>query len=419
MDLSNECCLVYDYYDKMEIAIRLAESFERVFYTGPYVMNGNPSHEAMDMARNVPNIERVKEWASVIDQCSIVVTTDAHEPYLQKHWKNLGKRVFGSFFASELENDRRLGKRILKELGLPVGPYYEADGVDGLSEILKNAPHSWVKGGLRGDGETWEHKDWIFSKGEVERIKSGLKIFQNQPKYTVEHHIDGLSEIGIDIPTANGAYTYYCSAGLEVKDCMYITRMVPYHSLPRQVKDITDRLAPIFNDMEYNGIFSNETIIGKDKVGYMLDYTCRFGQPPTSILTSWWTNFPEIVWTIAGGKIPEIRFDYEYACQFIIKSDLAETDPSPIKIPEENKKFVKIKNLVIDDDGISYYTPNGQKMKEMGAVVGLGRTMDEAIKKAKEVAYSIEGFDISIKMDSVDKAKKSLERLSKAGISFI
>lgn len=419
MDLSDKICLVYDYYDKMEIAIRLAKDFGKVFYTGPYVMNGNPSHEAMDMARNVPNIERVREWGEIIDQVDLVVTTDAHEPYLQKHWKSLGKRVFGSFFASELENNRRLGKRTLYDLGLPVGPYSEADGVDNLEEILKNAPHSWVKGGLRGDGETWEHKSWDTSKGEIQDIRNNLKIFQNQPKYTVEHHIDGLAEIGMDVPTANGQYTSHCMAGLEVKDCMYVCKIIPYLSLPYQVRDITDRLAPIFNDMEYNGIFSDEVIIGEDKRGYMLDFTCRFGQPPTSIITSMWKNFSEIIWKISGGIIPRIEYDYQYAVQFIIKSDIAEDRPSPVKIPEEYREFVKIKNLVIDEDGIWYYTPNNMRMKEIGAVVGLGNSIQEAHKMASKIAESIEGFDIYIKIDAMDKAKKSLEKLSKAGIPFI
>lgn len=419
IDLSDKVCLVYDYFDKIEIAIRLAKDFKKVFYTGPYVMNGSPSHEAIDMARNVPNIERVREWSSVINEVDICVATDAHEPYLQQHWKSLGKRVFGSFFASELENNRRLGKETLKNLGLPVGPYSNANGVDELSELLKNGPHGWVKGGMRGDGETWEHKKWKFSKGEIERIRGALKIFQNQPKYTFEHHIDGLAEIGIDIPTTNGRYTSHCMAGIEVKDCMYISRMVPYYSLPYQLRDITDRLAPIFNDMEYSGIFSNETMIGEDKRGYMLDYTCRFGQPPTSILTTMWKNFSEVIWEIASGVIPFIEHEFEYAVQFIIKSDLAETDPSPIEIPEEYKEFVKIKNLVIDEDGTYYYTPNGQKMKEMGAVVGLGNSIQEAYKKAVKIADSIEGFDISIKTDAFDKAQKSLDKLKKAGIIFI
>lgn len=419
MDLSDKTVLCYDYYDKMEIAIRLAKDFKKVFYTGPYVMNGSPSHEAIDMARNVPNIERVREWSEVVDQVDLIVATDAHEPYLQKHWKSLGISVFGSFFASELENNRRLGKQTLYNLGLPVGLYSNADGVDQLEEILKNAPHSWVKGGLRGDGETWEHKAWEFSKGEVERIRADLKIFQNQPKYTVEHHIDGLGEIGMDIPTANGKYTSYCMAGLEVKDCMYVSKMIPYFSLPQQLRDITDRLAPVFDDMEYSGIFSDEVIIGEDKRGYMLDYTCRFGQPPTSIITTLWTNFSEVIWEIANGRIPEIKFDYQYAVQFVIKSDLAENHPSPVKIPEEYKEFVKIKNLVIDEDGTSYYTPNGQKMKEIGAVVGLGNSMEEAFKKATKIADSIEGFDVYIKTDAMDKAKRSLAKLKSAGINFI
>ena len=419
IDLSDKKALVYDYYNMEEVAIALAKDFGEVYYTGPYVINGFEEHGPADIGRNVPNIKRVKDWASVIDEVDLCVTTDSHEPWLQQHWKNLGKKVFGSFFACELEKNRKEGKRLLKELGLPVGSYAEADGVDQLEQILMNTGHGWVKGGLRGDGETWEHKDWRLSKGEISRIRSHLKIYQNQPSYIVEQHIDGIAEIGKDIMTAGGRYPYHCMAGVEIKDCAYVCRIVPYRSLPSQLTDITDRLAPVFESMGYQGSFSDEVIIGKDKRGYMEDFTCRFGQPPTSIMTSIYTNFSEIIWMIASGLIPEIKFEHEWGVQLVIKSDIAEDHPSPIIVPDEYKPFVKIKNLVIDDDGTWNYTPMNTKMKEIGACIGMGHSLDDAMKKAVEVASSIIGFDTYIKTDSLDKAKKSLEKLSKAGIQFI
>ena len=146
---------------------------------------------------------------------------------------------------------------------------------------------------------------------------------------------------------------------------------------------------------------------------------CRNGQPPSSIMMELYSNYSEIVWEVANGIYPNIQYEYPWAVQLIIKSDMAENEPSPVIIPDEVKKFVKIKNLTIDEDGTSYYSPFGMKMREIGSVVGLGKTIDEAEKNAKTVSESIEGMDISVNIDSIDKAKKSLSKLSKAGINFI
>lgn len=420
-DLKDKSVLVYDYFNYVEVAIRLSRDFGTVYYYCPYVLDSYPDHIPEDIARNVPGIIKVKEWASVVMEVDMVYFTYSHEPYLQDFIRNvLVKPVFGSVFANRLEHDRSFIKETLKQLGLPVGLYSEAKGLDQLEEILKNSNGKrYVKSSLRGDMETWEHKDWRLSQREIKRLRHDMGLFEDEETYIIEHPIDGIGEIGYDGFFVNGKYTDISLCGIEIKNCCYIGRFIYYKMLPQQITSVNDALSPLFNDMGYRGHYSNEIIISKDKRGFLIDNTCRCPQPPTSLMLEAYKGYSENVWDIAHGRMPYIEYDFEWGCQLMIKSIISEDMPSPILVPDEYKQFVKISNLSIDKEGTWWYIPSETKNNDIGSVIGLGHTMDEAIKKAKEVAESIQGFDTTIKIDSIDKAKKSLDKLNKAGIPFI
>lgn len=419
IDLSDKKVLVYDFGSYVEVAERLSRDYGTVYYFCPYVMNGYPKHEAMDIGRNVPGFIKVKEWASIIDEVDLVYFPDSHEPYLQNFFRTIGKAVFGSVFACDLEHDRKKLNETLKEVGLPVAPYAVATGIDELEQILLQSKDRFIKSSLRGEMETWHHTDMRLSKRELKRMRHDMGLYENKETYLIQHPIEGIAEVGIDPFCIDGYYSDITSAGLEIKDAGYLMRLVRYQNLPESVKGVTDALAPVFRDCGYRGHYSNEIIISKDKRGFLLDNTCRNGQPPSSLLIEIYDNYSEIVWQVAHGIPPTIQYSNEWGVQLIIKSDLAETQPSPIIVPEEVRKFVKIKNLTIDEDGTYYYTPFDMSMREIGSVIGLGNSLEEAEKAAIRVAESIEGLDISVNTEVIGKAKKSLEKLKRAGINFI
>jgi predicted RNase H-like HicB family nuclease len=57
-------------------------------------------------------------------------------------------------------------------------------------------------------------------------------------------------------------------------------------------------------------------------------------------------------------------------------------------------------------------------MKEIGAIIGLGDTLDAAVENAKEVAATIKGFGIDIPDGSIDKAKEQIAKLAEFGLDF-
>jgi hypothetical protein len=419
-NLEDKKVLVYDYGNYFEVAMRLSRDYGAVYYFNPVEKNGFTEQNPLAIGLNVPEVIKVREWASVIDEIDLVFFPDSMEPHLQNFFRSIGKLVFGSVFACELEHNRVLLKETLRDLGLPVGLYSTAKGLDQLEELLKNSTGGYVKSSLRGEMETWRHKKWELSEREIKRLRVEMGLYENEETYILEHPIEAISEIGYDGFCIDGKYPEVSLCGIEVKDCAYISRFIHYNRLPEQLKLINEGFSDIFNKMGYRAQYSTEVIISKDKRGFLIDNTCRCGAPPTSIMLEAYTNYSEIVWDVANGRMPKIEFEYQWGVELVIKSDIAEHQESPIIVPEEYKKFVKIKNLAIDKNGTWYHVPQGVKMlKEIGSVIGLGNSLDQAIKMAKKIADSIEGFDTYVKTEALDSARESLDELKKAGISFI
>lgn len=422
IDLKSLNSLTIDYGNYFSFAERLSreDGFGKSYYAMPYVHNGFPDHRPLDIGRNVSNVICVKEWAECIHDVDIVCFPDSHEPALQEYFISIGKRVFGCRRACELEHNKGLLKQTMKEIGLPVSTYYSLKGVDELEEFLKYKENVYVKSELRGDMETWKHRNYALSKLELVRMKNHMGAFASKENYIVEEPVDSIAEIGIDSFCVDGKFPKEVLTGIELKDTGYCGCFAEYDKLPIQLKEVTDKFSDLFGELNYRGAHSNEIIVGTDKRGYCIDLTQRIPNPPGELYLELYSNFPEIVWLVANGIIPTVEYRYKWGVQLIIKSDTAKTDPSPIIVPEEYKQAVKLKYLVIDDDGTWYYVPPvGLEMREIGSVSGYGNTMKEAINMAKKIAESIEGFDIEINSDCLEKAQEQIANLKKAGINYL
>jgi hypothetical protein len=325
--------------------------------------------------------------------------------------------VFGCGFADRLEHDRLYLKETIKALGLPVGPYTVAYGLDQLEDRLMGAKDVFVKGSLRGNGETWFHKNWRLTKRQFMKLRTDMGLYANRETYVVEDVIDAIGETGFDGFFVAGAFAPIGLCGVEVKDAGFLGRFVRYQLLPECMKMVTDKLAPIFEEMEYNGQHSNEIMISKDKRGFLLDNSNRIPSPPGDVMMEAITNYPEVVWMIANGRMPNIQYKHQWVGQVIIKSDIAAEDDSPVIVPDEFKKNVKIKNLSIDEDGTWYYVPSpGLGMREIGSIIFDADSPEQVIKGIEKVADAIEGFDIRMNIESLQEAKKSIDKLIKAGV---
>lgn len=416
--ISEKICCVIDFGNYIKVAQRLAKDFKTVYYYCPFVINGFPEHNPVDIGRGVEGIIKITDWEDYFEEIDIFVFPDLYFSGLQEFLRRQRKLVFGSGKAQIMETDRDAMKKMQKELGLPLNKYEEVEGVHELEDKLRDVEDKYIKSALRGDMESWHHQNYILSKEELKGMKHRMGVFDKKEKYIIEDPIISIAEIGIDTMTCDGKYLEESLTGIELKDTGYYGKIVSYDKLPKQLKNVTDKLSEIFESYGYRGAYSNEVRVDKYLDGYLIDQTMRFPSPPVSLMLVIYQNFSEIVWSISNGEIPKVKYQFTHGVEFIIKSDLAQTDAVAIQFPIEYIDYINIKNLVVDE-GTYYYTPNGVTMKEIGSVVGVGNSLQEAVKMARKIAESIKGFDIKINTDCIEDAKEQIDVLNKNGIRYL
>jgi predicted RNase H-like HicB family nuclease len=58
---------------------------------------------------------------------------------------------------------------------------------------------------------------------------------------------------------------------------------------------------------------------------------------------------------------------------------------------------------------VDFFIPQIAKMKQIGSVVALGDTPEEAVDKCKEIAEQVRGFDLESEADSLDKCVEEMQ----------
>ena len=420
INLKDKTVCVVDFGSYIGVARRLSKDFGKTLYYVPSDINGYRDHRAFDIGRGVPGIERIHDLEQFEEEIDLFVFPDLYMIGKQEQLRSRGKLVFGSGRGQIMETDRGAMKKIQKDLGLPINDYEEVEGVYELEEKLKTLEDRYVKSNLRGDNETFHHINYTLSKDKLKAMKYKMGIFDRKEKYIIESPIKSISEIGIDTVIVDGLPMKESLTGIELKDVGYYGRILSYLNLPKQLQTVTDKLFSLFQAYDYRGAYSNEIRIGEDMRGYLIDQTCRFPQPPTSLMLLMYENFSEIVWQAAKGILPQPAYSNDHGVQFIIKSDLAKLEePVAVQFPMEYADNIDIKSLVVDDNGTWYFTPSGYDMKEIGSVSATGKTMKEAVRNAIKIAESVKGFDIKINTDCIGDAEKQIETLNKHGIKYL
>jgi hypothetical protein len=415
-DLKDKTVMVIDYGNFFPVAERLARDFGRVIYYTPW-QTAFPKYHNYIIGTNVPGIERTYNMWTAFDQVDLFFFCDLYFGDFQQWLRDQGKAVFGAGRGEEMEIYRDRMKSLQRKVGLPINPYEVIRGLDGLREYLQENDDKFLKTNLmRGHFESFKHEEYSLTKPLLDEWEHTLGLYKNDEIFIVEDPIEAIAEIGYDGFAIDGVFPAKALFGIEIKDCAYCGTVVDYSKLPQALKDINAKLSDSFKEYEYRGSYTNEVRLGVDRVAYLIDQTCRQPEPPTCLQLEIFDNYSEIVWQIANGIVPTIKNKYRYGAQLVIKSDWARTEPQAIYFPQQFKNFIKIKNLVMRD-GIAHYIPQpGVEMEEIGAVVGLGNTLQEAIDQVKAIAREIRGYCVSCDIQGLSKAEEEIDKLKKAGI---
>lgn len=410
--------MVIDYGNFFSVAERLARDFGRVLYYTPW-QAPFPKYHNYIIGTGVPGVERIYSPWPNYDRVDLFYFTDLYQGEWADRLRLEGKNVFGPGRGEEMEIYRDRMKSLQRSVGLPINKYEVIKGLDGLREYLQENDDQYVKTNLmRGHFESFHHEEYELTKPLLDQWEHTLGIYKDEEIFICEDPIEALAEIGYDGWIIDGMVPPKALFGLERKNAAYAGVVVDYEKLPKQLLDINKKLSETFRGYQYRGAYTNEVRIGVDRLGYLIDQTCRQPEPPTCLQLEIFDNYSEIVWNIAQGIIPKIKNKYKYGAQLIIKSEYAKREYQEIKFPAQYKNFVKISNLAMRGDKYYYIPQPGTEMEETGSVIGLGNTWKAAKEQCKTIAKQVKGYGIECNVDELDKLDEEMEKLSKAGIKM-
>lgn len=409
-NLRVKTCLIWDNGIFTAMAETLAKHFGRVLYYVPWT-SGMPKSNARMIGSGLDGVERVDAPWPFFDDIDLWVFPDVYEPELQEMLVRMGKRVWGCRGGAELESDRPKSKEISKKLGIDIGPYKVVTGLDALRKHLKANDDQWVKiSATRGDMETFGAKTYAKVEPRLDELEHTLGAKKKIMQFTVEQGINDAVETGYDGYCIDGKFPKGAMTGVEVKDEAYLMKTVRWNELPEQVRSVDDKLAPALKRYGYRGFISTEVRCTKDGKAYLIDPCCRAGSPPNELYQVMMANMAEAIWHGADGIMIEPEFKAKWGAEVLLISEWADQNWMQVSFPDKIRQFVKLRNFC-RIEGEYYVIPQWTGSAEIGAVVALGDTPDQAIENCKKIAEQVEGHLLDKPIDALDVAREQLEQV--------
>ena len=192
------------------------------------------------------NVERCDDFLrpEILDEIDLFIFPDIGFEGLQAHLKSIGKAVWGSFDATDLEIYRTEFLDWIKEIGLPAAKSVKLKGLTVLEEHLKTVKDKWVKiNRYRAQKETWKHRDIKHSQGDLDELAVMFGNLKEEIWFVVQDAIPSDIEIGYDGWSVDGQYPESSFAGDEGKNEIYLGSLRKYELLPKQVREINEAIA--------------------------------------------------------------------------------------------------------------------------------------------------------------------------------
>lgn len=422
--LKDKTICVLDYGNYIDFAMRLAreDGFGKVYYYCNWQC-AYPKYDGHTVGDGInkilPNFHHVTSYYDIMPEVDIWAFPDLYMGDVQEWLIDQGHLVFGAVRGENMELYRDKMKYHLSELGLSVADWKTLNGLDDLRSHLKENKDLWVKTNkFRGSMESFFHDDYDLTESRLDRFEHTLGLYKNRQVFTVEQPIKDSVDFAIDLITADGKYPVKAMCGVEQKNASYIGVFTEMAKMPKGILEIHEKLSKTLRQYHYRMALSLESRITKDGTAYLLDPCCRLPQPPSSLYIEMYDNFPQIVWDTAKGDTPNLQSKYKYGVQIVLKSEFAKRDFVRIKVPEEIRNFVKVKNLCIDENGMWNFLPQEHDMEECAAVVGMGRTIEEAKKQCISRAEMVTGDGLYWEKRALDEADEDIKKLVKFGIKI-
>lgn len=389
------------------LATRLAKEYKRVYYSNPSWVSAYPNPNLTHIGEGLEGVIVVDSPYDVYDEVDFWIFPDVYYGSWGEWLKGQGEIVWGSCAAEELELYREILREEMPKLGLPVAQWTIVHGMTALRDFLQKNPDVWVKvNKWRGLIETFYAKNYDLIKPELDNIEFNRGILAETLDFICEVPIVTDLEMGYDGYNIDGQCPAEWISGIEVKDKVYVGQWRKYADLPSVITDFNTKFAKHFKEYKYRGFLSLENrIVGKKS--YMTDITCRWPCPPGFSYLVQVSNLGEVMWAGANGEMVPGKPVAPFVAELCMESQWAVTQICNIYYPKEIEPFVQLKKNVIVD-GINQIIPLSNGSNDIGSIVGLGKTLAEAIDNVKKYAEQVEGTEISVRVDCLDGAEELL-----------
>jgi phosphoribosylamine-glycine ligase len=413
IDLSNKTVIVYDSSAGFtHMAEALVGDFGRVLYYSVWD-KAFPAVRDYIPGTGLDGIERVYDFFDAIDGVDLVVFPDVGNSGLQEWLRKQGMPVFGSGAGAQLERDRWYLKSVCKRFGIDAADAIPVTGLDNLRNVLGEMDDVFVKMSIfRGDDETFRHLDQVDTTRRLNELMLKMEPYHQRAEFVVEQPITGKCvEVGADLPVnVAGVYPRDNLWGYEVKDEAYAGRVGP---LPERIQTVVDRLSPILQYFDYRGAMCTETRETRDG-SYFLDFTARFGNPPSALQRFMIANWGELMWEAAHGRVVEPEWNAPVGVEIILHSEYGSENPLRVTVGRWDRT-VLYGHAAYDG---SDYAVSPAQIPECGGACGMGSTLTQALEEAYEVAEAVKGRDLTWDAGALEQLTETIKTGTELGINW-
>jgi hypothetical protein len=415
-NLKDKSVLVMDWGLTVELALKLAEKFGRVYYFTNWA-DAFPSSNKAQIGRGLEKfgVYKVDYFWEYVDEVDLICFFDTYGQDVIEYLRGKGKRVFGAGMAEYLETNRKYGREVQKNSGLPTQESKVVKGLKALGDEIKKSGDYFVKlNAFRGDIETFYAKDYQSSKIYLDALSVSLGPRQDDIEFMLEKKIEGI-EPGYDGLVVDGKYSSSGMWGYEKKGSGFIGQTVKNEDVPEGIKLVNDKLSSFFAGMKTRSFWSSEVMVDKNKTGYLIDPTVRVPQPVGLALhTEIWKNLPEFIWAAGNGELIDLIPAYKYGCGTALASDWAGEHWLEVTVDPAVRQYIKFRALMMQGD--KYFIVPGPVSESVCSVIGLGNTVDEAVEHLRENIKGVSGFELDADTGGIDNVIDEIKQGAAFGL---
>lgn len=356
------------------------------------------------------------EWCDdlwpVKKEVDLFMFPDIGDAGLQLELESQGFPVWGSRLGDQLEINRELFNKTLKEVGLPVAKHANVTGLTNLRSFLKDKKDQYIKiSKYRGTIETRHWRDYELDRHWLDSLLVKLGPAYDLIPFLVFPAIETGVEIGGDTYCVDGKWPKLMLHGDEDKDKAYLAAVTPFKDMPDDLKSVMEAFSELLKECRYRNQFSME-----DRDGYFIDFTGRGGLPSTGSQLNTWKNFPEIIWAGAHGELVEPIPAHQFSAECIVSLKCSKDEWGKTKVPKELDDALKITGCC-EIEGFHCFPPDGHQENEVGWLVAGADTMLDLIDEMNRLAKLLPD-GLSAATESLPGLLAKIQAGEKEGMEF-